>query len=136
MAAATGSWGYAESSLFSGRVTPTAQGFSSTHDLKYLWFADNKTNPAYLTPDLGIMIRHSTSLAQAINHEVQPAQHDIRPAVLSTGLMRRAREDTQAFLQDELVATDRDNYSIVRFDWDFPLSCIRSTMISSSRRGA
>jgi hypothetical protein len=122
MAEKTRSWAYAESALFSGNLTLRADGFQGEHDDKYLWFADADMNAAYQTPEFGIMISQPASLGEALDMRVRQLTARADPAIAfaTTGVVRRALEPPQAFLQHEVVATKGDHYTIVRFDWDFP----------------
>lgn len=122
MAARTGSWGYADTSIFSGRVTLTPQGFAVERDLKYLWFADRDTNPAYLKPDLAVTVIQKPNLAVAmqLRHEKKTAAPGTLPLAESPGLVQRAHPLRQAFLKHRLAYSTGDHVSIVRLDWDYP----------------
>lgn len=122
IAAKTGSWAYAESSLLAGTVLLDAEGYHPKYDDKYLWFADAASNRAYLKPDYGIMIVQPASIYQALQIFIEQnrAKANSVPQVKAGGLVKRAESDMQPFLQHRLVASDGLNYSIVRFDWNFP----------------
>lgn len=122
MAARTGSWGYADTSLFSGILRLDPDGYKTEHDLKYLWFADRDTNPSYLKPDLAITFIQTSNFNEARDRyqEWQSARPGDPPRVESTSLFKRAREPFQPFMHYNVAATDGRRYSIVRLDWDFP----------------
>jgi hypothetical protein len=122
MAARTGAWGYADTSIFSGRVTLTPRGFETERDLKYLWFADRETNPAYLKPDLAITVIQTPNLSVAmqLKRERAAAPPGTQPLAESPGLVQRAHPLQQAFLQHQLAYSDGNHVSIVRLDWDYP----------------
>lgn len=122
MAARTKSWGYADTAIFSGMVTLTPQGFETDRDLKYLWFADRDSNPAYLKPDLAVTVIQPTNFPEALQRyqERQFPQPSERPLAENTGLFRRAQSHFQPFLRHKVAATDGRHFSIVRLDWDYP----------------
>lgn len=122
MAARTGAWGYADTSIFSGRVTLTPWGFETERDLKYLWFADRDTNPAYLKPDLAVTVIQipSLSVAMQLQHEREEARPGTLPLAESSGLVQRAHPLQQAFLLQQLTYSDGRHVSFVKLDWDYP----------------
>lgn len=122
MAARTGSWGYSDTSLFSGTLRLTPRGFEVERDLKYLWFADRDTNPAYLKPALAVTVIPTPNFPEALDRhrEWQAAAPGTASRAESSGLFRRARDDFQSFLQHRVLSTDGRHYSIVQLDWDFP----------------
>lgn len=122
MAARSGAWGYADPSQFSGLVRLTDRGFETDRDLKYLWFADRDTNPAYLKPDYAVTIIQTPNIAVAVQlgRERANAAPGTLPLAESLGLVQRAQPLAQAFLQNRLVYSDGQHVSIVRLDWDYP----------------
>lgn len=122
MAARTGSWGYADTSVFSGNITLTPRGFESERNLDYLWMADAATNPVYLKPDLAVYVVQTPSIAVALQlkQERDHAEPDVRPLTESTGLVQGAQPLQRAFLVNRLVYDDRRRASIVQLDWDYP----------------
>lgn len=122
MAARTGSWGYADPSLFSGIVKLTAEGYVAERDLKYLWFADRDTNPAYLKPDFAVTVIQTPNIAVArqLESEREASDAAVPPLAESIGLVQRAHPLRQAFLNHRLTFSDGKHVSIVRLDWDYP----------------
>jgi len=122
MAARTGAWGYADTSIFSGRVTLTPQGFETERDLKYLWFADRATNAAYLKPDLAITVVQTPNLEVAMQLKREQARlpAGALPLAEASGLAQRAHPLQQAFLHHRLRYSDGNHVSIVSLDWDYP----------------
>lgn len=122
MVAHTGAWGYADPSFFSGRLTLTPRGFETERDLKYLWFADRDTNPAYLKPDLAITVVQTPNFDAALQlrQERAAAVPGTVPLAEAVGLVQRSHPMQQAFLQHQLAYTDKHHISIVKLDWDYP----------------
>ena len=122
MAARTGSWGYADPSFLSGRLTLTPDGFEPERDLKYLWFADRDTNPSYLKPELAITLiqRPNLAVAMQLARERAAAAPGTLPLAESPGLVQRSRPLHRPFLRDQLAYSDGKYVSIVRLDWDYP----------------
>lgn len=122
MAARLGSWGYADTSLFSGTLTLGPAGFKVERDLKYLWFADRDTNPAYLKPDLALTVVQPPNFSEAMQRylEWNTPDPDHPPRVENSGLVRRARSLPQPFLRHRLLESDGRRFSLVRMDWDYP----------------
>jgi hypothetical protein len=117
----THAWAYDESSIFSGHVKLTPDGFQVEHDRQYLWFADAGVNTSYMKPDFGILIDQPPSISQALTEFTERRSHpEHQVAFDTTGIIMRSGEPLQPFLRHQLVATDGHSYSIVRFDWDFP----------------
>lgn len=122
MAARMGSWGYSDPSFPSGSLTLGPDGFKVERDLKYLWFADRDTNPAYLKPDFAITVIHPPNFSEALDRRSEWLHPDPAhpPRVENSGLVRRARSVPQPFLQHRLVESDGHRFSAVRLDWDYP----------------
>ena len=115
------SWAYADSSIFSGQVKLTPDGFAVEHDTHYLWFADADENKSYLKPDYGVLMDQPASISEALTEFNDRISHFPHPIAFDTmGIIKRTQEPLQPFLSQRLVATDGRRYSIVRFDWDFP----------------
>ena len=122
MAARTGSWAYADTSIFSGRVTLTSQGYEVERDFKYLWLADRETNPEYRRPAFVLNVSQAPNFSEAMKRyrEWQSPRSGVPPSVENTGLFQRARQSFQPFLRHRVTDSDGRHFSIVRFDWDFP----------------
>jgi hypothetical protein len=121
VAVKTRAWAYAESSIFSGQIKLTHDGFSAEHDKAYLWFADANTNPSYLKPDYGLEISQPSSLEEAMGRSIEfEGEKNQSTAFAAVGCVNRSLAPMQAFLQDQLVSGDGRYYTIVKFDWDFP----------------
>ncbi|MSU47381.1 MAG: hypothetical protein EXS42_09750 [Lacunisphaera sp.] len=122
MAARTGSWGYADPSLFSGLVRLTANGYVAERDLKYLWFADRDTNAAYLKPNFAVTVIDTPNIAVAeqLQREQTAAGDAALPLAESLGLVQRSHPLRQAFLNHRVVYSDGHHISIVKLDWDYP----------------
>jgi len=116
MAARTGSWGYADTALFTGQLRLGAEGWEVDRDLKYLWFADRETNPDYLHPALALHLVHPTNPNEARNLVAREALGERS----LPGLARRAREPFQPFLQHTLLHDDNRRLAIIGMDWEFP----------------
>lgn len=122
IAARTGSWAYADTSIFSGRVTLTPKGYEVERDLKYLWFADRDTNPEYQRPAFALTVTEAPNFSEALKRyrEWQSDPPGVLPRVENTSLFKRARDRFQPFMHHQVAATDGRRYSIVQLDWDFP----------------
>lgn len=120
MAARTNSWGYADTSLFSGTLRLTPRGFEVERDLKYLWFADRDTNPDYLKPALAVTVIPTPNFSEALERQIEWRTAGASPRAESSGLFRRARDRFQSFLQHRVVSSDGKRYSLVLLDWDYP----------------
>lgn len=121
MAARTGSWGYADTSIFSGTLQLTPRGFEVERNLNYLWLADRDTNPAYLKPDLAIFYAQTPNFSEALaHHQFLRALPANPPPIANAGLFRRARSKFQPFLQHQVLADDGRRHAIARLDWDYP----------------
>lgn len=121
MAARMGKWGYADTSIFSGRVRLDPHGYQIERDLKYLWFADRDTNPDYLRPDFAINVSEAPNFDEALNRYLRWQDGgDTSPTVENTGLFKRATNPFQAFLRDRVVTTDGRHFSAIKLDWDYP----------------
>ncbi|HVT73238.1 MAG TPA: fibronectin type III domain-containing protein [Lacunisphaera sp.] len=121
IAARTGSWGYADTTIFSGLLALAPSGFQVERDLKYLWFADRDTNPDYLRPDLALAFVPTPNVAEARARAAEWRELQATGAArIPPGLVRRASSRFQPFLQDRLMHTDNRRLDIVDLDWDFP----------------
>lgn len=116
MAARTGSWGYADTALFTGQLRLGAEGWEVDRDLKYLWFADRDNNADYLHPALALHLVHPTNPNEARNLVAREALGERS----LPGLVRRAREPFQPFLQHTLLHDDDRRLAIIGMDWEFP----------------
>jgi hypothetical protein len=135
VAATSGSWSYIESSLFSGTLKLTTQGWQVQRDHQYLWLADGETNPAYLKPDYALTIASIPSVTDALSRRINGPDDapDTPGPADANGLAQRALHPPQAFLHDSVVASDHANFSVVKFDWDYPpyLRPVDNDLISS-----
>ncbi len=114
-------WAYADSTIFSGQLRLTPDGFALEHDTHYLWFADRDENPSYLKPDYGVLMDQPASISEALTELAGRQKKAQGPIAFDTlGIVMRTQEPLQPFLNQKLVATDGRWYSIVKFDWDFP----------------
>ncbi len=122
MAARTNSWGYADTSIFSGTLALTPRGYMVERELKYLWLADGPSNPAYLKPDLAIKVVETPNIAVALQlrQERAAAEPGATPLPETVGLVQGARPLQGAFLQHRKVYSDGRRVAIVELDWDFP----------------
>jgi hypothetical protein len=122
LVARMGTWGYADASFSSGSLTLGPDGFKVERDLKYLWFADRDTNPAYLKPDFAITVIHPPNFGEALERHEEWLYPDPAhpPRVENSGLIRRARSLPQPFLKHRLVESDGRRFSAVQLDWDYP----------------
>jgi len=126
MVARAGSWGYADTSLFSGQLTLDAGGFKVERDLKYLWFADRETNLDYLKPDLALTLDHPPNIGEARQREADRRAAEANGlARIPAGVVRRAQSPYQPFLHHKLLHTDNLRLDIVDLDWDYPPYLIR-----------
>jgi hypothetical protein len=117
----THAWAYADSTIFSGQVRLTPDGFAVEHDTHYLWFADGVVNAAYMKPDFGLLIDQPASISEALTEFTARIGHPAHAIAFDTlGIVKRTQEVLQPFLRQQLAATDGRSYSIVKFDWDFP----------------
>ncbi len=133
----THAWAYPESSIFSGDVRLGADGFVTERDLKYCWFADAATNPAYLKPDFGLEVSQPASITEALEwYREGRSEKTAKVAFESIGTVNRSLHPIQAFLSDRIMASDGARYTILRFDWDFPpyLRPIDEEIANSARR--
>jgi hypothetical protein len=121
----THSWAYMEPSLFSGNIHLTRSGFQLDREDTYKWLADFGQNPSYEKPAYALIVRPtgwSTVFADYLHaHGLAPAQ---APLVKTYGLLRRTAGPFSSFLHYRMVASDedpdRDAFSIVQLDWDYP----------------
>lgn len=122
LVARMGTWGYADASFGSGSLTLGPAGFKVERDLKYLWFADRDTNPAYLKPDFAITVIHPPNFGEALERHEEWLYPDPAhpPRVENSGLIRRARSLPQPFLKHRLVESDGRRFCAVKLDWDYP----------------
>ncbi|HEX3729642.1 MAG TPA: hypothetical protein VHV47_07545, partial [Opitutaceae bacterium] len=118
----THSWAYPDKTIFTGRVRLGPHGFEIERDLTYLWFADRDTNPAYAKPDFGMLIAQPSSIAETLLWTLERQGGQARPAIAfgNSGVVGRATSPLQPFLADTFMASDGLQYSIVKFDWDYP----------------
>jgi len=120
VAAYTGEWSYIDTGIAKGKVMLTDDGFDVGRDLRYLWFADKRTNPDYARPDFFLCTRSQT-IVDAFYRARGLVNAD--GACSASGLVRRAGEARQPFLRYELMAEDESPWSswaIVKLDWDYP----------------
>lgn len=121
MVARTGSWGYADTAIFSGRLQLESGGFVVERNLQYLWMADRDTNSDYLHPDLAISVVHAPNPAEARQRESERQERSDRGAArVPPGIVRRATSSFQPYLQHRLIYTDGERVDVVALDWDFP----------------
>jgi len=113
----TGSWAYFESTLFSGQLTLDRNGWQVPLDEQYLWLADREINRTYKKPNYALTIIQPAGVQESLYRD---GVRDSSARAEANGLVRRSRELFQPFLRHRLVESDRDLFSIVKLDWDFP----------------
>jgi hypothetical protein len=122
MAARTGAWGYADTSLFSGVVNLTPRGFETEREHKYLWFADRDSNPNYLKPNIAVSVVQTPNVSEALDRHREWAAAEADPTTprATSGLIERANSPFQPFLSHRLLYSDQRRINIVGLDWEFP----------------
>lgn len=126
MAARTLGWGYADPIVFSGLLTLGPEGYHVDRDLKYLWMADQATNPDYLKPDLAVSVLHPPNVSEAWQRRAEREEREAQGlSRVPPAIARRAQSSFQPFLQHRMVYSDQDRIDIVRLDWDYPPFLLR-----------
>ncbi len=121
----TRSWAYMEPAIFSGNIRLTRSGFRRDREDTYKWLADFGKDPGYEKPTYALIVRPtgwSTMFADYLHARGLRQTH--MPLADTYGLLRRASKPFSSFLHDQVVWSDedrnRDGYSIIRIDWDYP----------------
>ena len=113
-------WAYNDPSIASGKLLFNANGYSYPNDLRYLWFADRKSNSIYLHPDLFICFV-SPTLQDALNHYLHP---EIKMKQCSSyHIVNQALGLEENRMGHRLIKKDssnRDQWAIVDISRDFP----------------
>lgn len=122
VAVATGTWAYFDNTLGNGNTRITNSGIDIVRNLDLLWFADKKTNPAYVRPKYFLCIRSQYFPLSAIRSPYSvtppPANGCSKLPLVSGG-----RTKSIDGFNNKIVAEDRsgrDRWAIVEMDWDYP----------------
>lgn len=135
VAAFTGTWAYLDPEIGQGDWRLTDDGWTASQDLRYLWFADRRTNPAYRTPKYFICM-----MGQDLRTAVQRLQMEDGGEVLGCTrlpLVKQLRDAEPGPARHRLVARDesgRDRWAIIQLDWELPPYLRPLTSAKPSRR--
>jgi len=128
VAALTGNWAYYDPGFPTGDVALREDGFEVRRDLRHVWFADRKTNPAYLKPDYYLcMVPQTPATTQAALPEQGGGRRQFQ-SCLYQGLIQQDLHDAPRPLRHRLVDWDKEgqrrsnlaSWAVVKLDWEYP----------------